>query len=62
MKILVPGNVDLLKNAKQFRCDVCGCIWVANNEEYNTDFSTKNETYYICDCPTCGKTAYVCGI
>lgn len=57
MKIIKPGNTELLKKTKHFICWKCGCEFTADLGEYKSD-TQRNETYYYCDCPTCKNKAY----
>jgi len=57
MKIIKIGDPSRLKQIKRFTCKQCGCIFEAGKEEYNSGMQ-YNEIYYMCRCPTCGRTAY----
>lgn len=57
MKIIKPGDINLLKATKRFMCKKCGCIFEADKGEYRSD-SQYNEIYYISTCPTCGSPTY----
>lgn len=54
MKIITPGNIELAEEVKRFSCDKCGCVFEAKRREY-TSVTHRNEVYYGCKCPTCGK-------
>lgn len=58
INILQNGNGDLasrrLRQVKMFKCPLCECVFEADKDEYKTD-SWRNETYYDCACPFCGK-------
>ena len=54
MEIIKPGDLDKLKQIKRFECRKCGCIFTADNTEYEIDDQYSQE-YYSCDCPTCGN-------
>lgn len=56
MKILKPGTIEQINRVKRFGCLTCGCVFEADNTEYQSNW---NETYYSCECPCCGKyTSY----
>lgn len=35
MKIITPGNLDLLHNPQTFTCNQCGCVFEATDSEYS---------------------------
>lgn len=61
MKIIQQGNLEVLKNTKQFNCIHCGCKFEADKSEYRlSDYWAE---VYVgisasCKCPCCGETAY----
>lgn len=57
MEIIKEGNLERLEETKTFECKRCGCVFKANKEEYAA-CSQNNDIYYLCHCPTCGKTSY----
>lgn len=57
MKIIKRGNVQKLKKIKTFSCGNCGCVFEADNTEYDV-CSQYNEIYCQCKCPCCNKTVY----
>ena len=48
MTILQKGNLDLLKAVMRFKCYNCGCLWEADNSEYQT-----HGVAITCKCPIC---------
>ena len=60
MKIIKEGSMP--NNTKRFKCEVCGCIFEANEKEYCA--SSYMEVMvgvlpnYKCACPTCRHTVY----
>ncbi len=57
MKILKAGDKRLAKRRTEkpvkFRCDRCGCEWIAIRGEY-TDMSNQHDgEMYNCVCPCC---------
>lgn len=59
MKIIKPGNINLLRETKLFRCKKCGCVFEADKGEYEYLSSPQyNDVYYLYPCPTCGNTVY----
>lgn len=34
MEILKPGSIKSIQDKGYFVCPTCGCIWVANKDEY----------------------------
>lgn len=58
MEIIVQGNLEKIKQTKEFRCLQCGCVFKANKNEYQYAGSQYNESYYSCACPYCGNRAY----
>lgn len=58
MKIIKEGNLDFLKESKEFTCCKCGCIFEAEKDEYAYSGSHYNESYYVSTCPCCGTMVY----
>lgn len=54
MKILQNGDPSMLLKQKRFLCKNCGCLFEANNSEYNT--GTQIEPDCWCKCPVCGRS------
>lgn len=63
MKVIREGDRELARKKEervlQFMCSVCGCIWEATKDEYNTTFNSYNQGYAECNCPTCGHKEYI---
>lgn len=57
MEIIRKGDLRRLKHIKRFYCRDCGCVFDADNTEYQYD-NQYNEEYWYCKCPTCGRNAY----
>lgn len=58
MEIIKQGNISKLKQTKKFECRWCGCIFLADDDEYKYSGSQYNELYYQCACPTCNNLVY----
>lgn len=63
MKIIKEGKTKeelekMLKNTKRFECKTCGCIFEADDDEYEYEEDYIYCTYY-CTCPNCERTAEV---
>ena len=58
MEIVKKGDLDRLKKTRQFECTRCGCVFKAAHGEYESKQDTRNDIYYLCGWPTCGKTVY----
>lgn len=43
---------------KQFRCDNCGCVWIADKNEYMTRIGEYQSVEYPCPCPCCGEISF----
>ena len=57
MKIIKQGKSEkelnvILNKTRRFKCDICGCVFEADWDEY-THKSYLNETLYYCKCPNC---------
>lgn len=64
MKIIKEGKAKeelekILKNTKRFECKTCGCIFEANDGEYEPKMIGYDCIYY-CECPNCERIAYEC--
>ena len=51
MKIIVNGKLEK-QIVKRFKCSVCGCIFEANENEFNYPASPYG-SIYTCKCPYC---------
>jgi hypothetical protein len=58
MEIIKKGNIEQVIETKMFECKRCGCVFKAERSEYESKMDCRNDMYYLCDCPTCGKTVY----
>lgn len=58
MEIIKQGDISKLKQTKKFECRRCGCIFLADDDEYKYSGSQYNESYYQCACPTCNTPVY----
>lgn len=60
MKIIQQGDIELAKkymsSIKTFECEICGCLWEADKNEYTSFGSAWDLTNtYVCKCPCCGN-------
>lgn len=55
MEILKHGRVNDIKKQVRFKCNGCGCVFIANDTEFHTYIGciTGNRRY-SCKCPECG--------
>lgn len=58
MKIIKQGKTKevveaILRHTKRFKCNTCGCIFEANDDEYEYHMYTD----VTCKCPNCGQNA-----
>ena len=58
MEIIKKGDIGQVIESKMFECKRCGCVFKAERSEYESKMDCRNDMYYLCDCPTCGKTVY----
>lgn len=58
MEIIKQGDPERIKKTKQFNCTACGCIFLANKDEYTFSGTQYNISYWKCKCPACGTIAY----
>lgn len=60
MNILFEGHID--KKPIVFACKKCGCVFEANNDEYegitNQMEYMETKKSYKCKCPTCDEWTY----
>lgn len=54
MEIIKNGNLDYLKEIVKFKCDRCKCVFKANKDEYKIYANYGIDSYYTCNCSTCG--------
>lgn len=62
MKIIKKGKTKeelkaILNKTKRFECKTCGCVFEANEDEYEVEEEWIYSTYY-CFCPNCGKESF----
>lgn len=58
MMILKHGDPDRLRKPKNFTCDACGCVFVAERQEYTTrQVDYDGSTIYEAVCPDCHSKA-----
>lgn len=43
---------------KRFKCRHCGCVFMADVDDYKKEYSLCNGYYLKVDCPTCGREVY----
>lgn len=58
MKIITPGDPGRLSKSRRFSCEDCGCVFIANSDEYRREPDYRNGTMLVCKCPTCGRDVY----
>jgi hypothetical protein len=61
MKIIKQGKTKeelkiILKKTKCFECKTCGCVFEADDGEYET-VEVQIYSYCFCKCPNCGQRA-----
>ena len=62
MKIIKQGKSKeelkaIFNKIKRFECKTCGCIFEADEDEYECEEEYTYSTYY-CKCPNCTKEAF----
>lgn len=57
MRILREGNGELVIRSRKFECDNCGCVFVANKNEYRYIGNQREGDAWRCNCPYCGEVA-----
>ena len=56
MKIIRKGDLNRLKEIRQFECSACGCVFEAERGEYKYDYSQREDYgWYEIQCPTCTR-------
>ena len=55
MEIIKHGQIP--EHRVQFRCDYCGCVFIANYGEFTYNMY-RNEEYYSARCPECFKSCH----
>lgn len=61
MKVIKQGKSKeelkaILSRTKRFECKICGCIFEADYDEYETE-EVQIYSYHYCKCPNCGQKA-----
>lgn len=58
VKIVKPGRVKK-QDPIYFKCENCGCIFTADDkDDYELEFTLRNEVDLKIHCPCCGETVY----
>lgn len=60
MQIIKHGSIK--KKEKLFICENCGCEFLASETEYECASQMAyihDGITYLCQCPTCKRTAYI---
>ena len=62
MKIIKEGKTKeqlekIPKYTKRFECKTCGCIFEADNDEYEVE-DNRCRVLYFCKCPNCEHRAF----
>ena len=55
MQIIKKGDLNRLKKSIQFTCKKCGCIFVANKDEYQVHFDQYQGDWVKIRCPYCNN-------
>lgn len=55
MQIIKEGDLNRLKKSIQFTCKKCGCIFVANKDEYQIHFDQYQGDWIEICCPYCNN-------
>lgn len=58
MVIIKEGDLSRLDFIKTFKCNACGCEFLADHTEYEYAGTQYNIQYYKCKCPTCHSVVY----
>lgn len=58
MNIVQMGDSERARRhkfgTKRFTCEICGCVWEANKDEYKYQYDQReNIAWYSCRCPFC---------
>ena len=61
MEIIKQGDMSRIFKAKIFICHYYGCEFKASSTEYQYSGMQHNQSYYKCNCPTCGRVVYAEG-
>lgn len=55
MKIISSGNKKIMHPDIKFFCDKCGCLFIAEYGEYNSESTQIDGESWSIKCPECGK-------
>lgn len=56
MEILKQGDIERIKETKKFECTRCGCVWKADNDEFQI-YERPGFVEYYMKCPCCNRIA-----
>lgn len=62
MLVIKAGDLNRFKKIKRFECNICGCIFEADNTEYKPTpalASQRGEGDYRCVCPFCKNEVWI---
>lgn len=54
IKIIKPGKFKNPKDTRRFLCLNCGCVFMADVDDYEEEYSLRNDYYLKIECPCCG--------
>ena len=58
MKILVQGDKNRLLKYKEFKCQDCGCVFIADQTEYKDISNQKDGPIFTIKCPCCNRSVF----
>lgn len=56
VKVVKHGKAP--NTIRRFVCTHCGCVFDADENDYNEAGQEKMEPFYACRCPDCGHYAF----
>ena len=59
MKIIKAGDPKKATKVKRFTCNICDCIFEADNTEYKYDGNQHDGMCYIVTCPYCNTRIFI---
>lgn len=52
IKIIKPGKKP--ETDKRYECQHCGCVFEADRDDYEVEYSLLDGYYFKIECPCCG--------
>lgn len=53
IRIIKNGNINKINQTREFKCNVCDCVFTADKEDYEVFYSQIHGDWVRINCPFC---------